>query len=427
MELAEMNHWWMEKEVRKDLVPEKRRAVLEKIKGDLHRRQIQIITGLRRVGKTTVFYQLIDELIKSKVSPFNILYCSFDEPELQGKRIEEILKEYSKLTEVNYKKEKIYLFLDEVQKSKNWTADVKLIYDSLPNIKILTSGSASLNILSEAKKSLGGRAIYYEVRPLSFSEFLKFKGIEFEERSSLYKEILADEFEKFLLRAFPEIVNEKDVNFIKYYIRNSVIEPIILKDIPKEFKEKESVDILLLENLVNIFLSDPGQYLRIDSIAKELGRAKTTLYNAIFYLEFSYITRRVFNFRPSIRATSRKLSKIYAYHPSLTIPYGVHAEKFEKFAENLVLFELDTKHYWREKEKEIDFLDDLTPIEVKIKEKIGKEDIRWIEYFMNKYKNLGIKESYVVTKNSEKEINSIKLIPLWKFCLYYLFSKKTKK
>ena len=95
---------------------------------------------------------MIDELIKNNVNPKNIIYCSFDEPELREKRIEEILREYSKITGIDYKNEKIYLFIDEVQKSKNWIDSIKLIYDNLPNIKILISGSASLNILAEAKK-----------------------------------------------------------------------------------------------------------------------------------------------------------------------------------------------------------------------------------------------------------------------------------
>ncbi|MEM5778627.1 MAG: AAA family ATPase [Candidatus Aenigmatarchaeota archaeon] len=225
MKLDELNHWWVTKKVRKEFVPKMRRNLFNIIKEDFNRKQIQIIFGLRRVGKSTIFYQLIDDLIKNKINPLQIVYCNFDEPELQDKRIDEILKEYSKLTDIDYKKEKIYLFLDEAQKSKNWVADVKLIFDNLPNIKILVSGSASLNILSEAKKDLAGRVIYYELKPLSFNEFLDLKGIKFEKRRFLlYRELLEKEFNKFLLRAFPELIHEKDIIFIKNYIRNSVID-----------------------------------------------------------------------------------------------------------------------------------------------------------------------------------------------------------
>jgi hypothetical protein len=350
--------------------------------------------------------------VKTGAKPLNIFYCNFDEPTLQEKRIEELLKEYSKLTEVNYKREKIYLFLDEVQKSKCWVADVKLIYDNFPNIKIFVSGSASLNILSEAKRSLGGRAIYYELKPLSFPEYLHLKGIGIErQRFLLYRDVLEREFEKFLIRPFPELIYEKDKRFIRSYIRSAVIEPVILKDIPKEF---EHVDILLLENLVKIFLSNPGQYLSMDELAKDLKRAKKTLYNALFYLEFSFIIRKVLNFRPSLRIASRKLSRVYAYHPSLSMPFDV---PMEKYVENLVLAELDAKYYWREKEKEIDFLSDSAPVEIKYKSKIKKQDLRWINYFLKKYgKKLKVKSAYVITKDLKKQVDDIHLIPLWEFC-----------
>lgn len=412
MRLEELNHWWAEKSVRSELVPLTYRDMFSAIKAGLNRKQIHILTGLRRVGKSTIFYQLIDYLIKNGANPLNVVYLNFDEPELQSRRIEELLREYSRLVDIDYKREKIYLFLDEAQKSKDWISDVKLIYDNLRNIKILVSGSASLNILSEAKRSLAGRAIYYELRPLSFKEFLRLKRVKIEEeRFLLYRDTLEKEFYKFLLRPFPELINEDDINFIKNYIRNAIIEPIIFKDIPKEFKE---VDILLLETLINIFLANPGQYLQLDELAKELKRSKVTLYKALFYLEFSFLIRRVLNFRPSIRAASRKLSRIYAYHPCLTLPFNVSEEKF---VENLVLSELETRYYWREKEKEIDFLKDLIPIEVKYKSKIDKQDIKWINYFIKKYgKKLNLNKAYIITKDVEGEIDFIRLVPLWQFC-----------
>lgn len=424
MKLEELNHWWTEEKVKKEFVPTKYRELFNKIEKDLKRKQIQIIVGLRRVGKSTIFYQLIDKLINNKINPLNplhIIYINFDEPEFQDERIEEILRKYSKLTDVDYKKEKIYLFLDEVQKARNWVADIKLIYDNFHNIKILVSGSASLNILSEAKKSLAGRGIYYELKPLSFREFLLLKGINIEAKKALlYQETLEKEFSKFLLRPFPELINESNKIFIKNYIRNAVIEPIILKDIPKEFK---GVDILLLEKLVNIFLSNPGQYLELDNLAKELKRTKLTLYKALFYLEFSYLIRKILNYRPSIRAASQKLARIYAYHPSLTLPFDIPEEKF---AENLVLSESDARYYWREKEKEIDFLKESLAIEVKFKSKIDRHDIKWMEYFLKKYeKKLNIKRAYVITKDVEEKIGKIQLIPLWKFC--FLEASKRQK
>ncbi|MBI2452075.1 ATP-binding protein [Candidatus Pacearchaeota archaeon] len=412
MDIIELNHWWTEKKVKDSFIPETPRDLFHIIEKDLGRKQIQALIGLRRTGKSTIFYQLINKLISKKINPLNIFYCSFDEPDLQEKRIEEILKDYSKITNIDYKKEKIYLFIDEAQKSKNWVESIKLIYDNFKNIKILVSGSASLDILTNSKKTLAGRIIYYELRPLKFREFLEIKGIKIEKKEvSLHADLLEKEFDKFLFRPFPEIVNEKDISFIKNYIRNAIIDPIILKDIPKEFKE---ADILLIETLTKIFLENPGQYLNLDELAKELKRTKTTLYKALFYLEFSFLIKRILNFRPSIRIASRKLSRVYAYHPALSLPFNIPEEKY---AENLVFFELNTNYYWRDKEKEIDFLKNNMPVEVKYTSKINKNDLRWINYFLKKYgKKLKIKKSFIITKNVGGKIGDNSFIPLWKFC-----------
>ncbi|MEM0118013.1 MAG: ATP-binding protein [Conexivisphaerales archaeon] len=413
MELQDINTWWLDGHVKKEFIPPFKRDLFSELIRDFERRQIQTIVGLRRTGKSTLAFQLIDTLIRNGLNPRTILYCSFDEPELQHRKIEDILKEYSRLTRLDYKSEKIYLFLDEVQKANNWASSVKLVYDNFKNIKkIFLTGSASLNLMTEAKRELAGRALFYELKPMSFSEFLRFKGISIsKEDADLYHEVLEREFDLYMFRQFPEIVREEDIGFIKNYIRNSVIEPIILKDIPKGFSD---VDVMLLERLVDLLLSEPGQFLSVDEIAKELRRAKVTIYNAIFYLESSYIIRRVMNFRPSLRAASRKLAKVYAYHPILTIPFGISEERY---AENLVCSELNCKYYWRERGKEIDFIAGSTPVEVKYSSKIDKSDLRWLRYFENRYgKAMGITKMYIVTKNLEDTSGNISLIPLWKFC-----------
>jgi len=408
MDLKEMNHWWEIKQIKKELVPETKRRLFEILKKDLKRRQIQIVIGLRRTGKSVLLYQLIDYLIKQNTDPLKILYCNFDEPELRKLRIHEILKTYSELTKVDYKKERIFFFIDEAQKSENWVSDIKLIYDHFPKIKIIVSGSASLKLLADAKRTLAGRAFYYELKPLSFKEYLSLKGIKIDEkRYLLYEDKLKKEFNNFIYRPFPELVKEKSFAHIKRYIRESVIEPIILKDIPKEFTD---VDLLLIERLIEIFLSEPGQYLVIDELAKELHRAKKTIYQTLFYLEFSYLIKKVLNYRPKIRIASRKLPRIWPYHPALTIPFNIQPERY---AENLVISELNAKYYWRQDGKEIDVLKDLTPIEVKFKSKIKKDDIRTLLYFMKKFK---VRKGVLITKDFKGKIDNISCIPLWEFC-----------
>jgi predicted AAA+ superfamily ATPase len=130
-------------------------------------------------------------------------------------------------------------------------------------------------------------------------------------------------------------------------------------------------------------------------------------------MEFSFLIRRIFNFRPSVRLSYRKLPEVYAFHHSLLLPFDV-AEG--KLIENLVAYELDAKYYWRDKIKEVDFLKDFIPVEVKFREKVKDEDLRWIREFLEKYgKLLKISKGYVITKNDEEKIDSIELVPIWFF------------
>ena len=84
-------------------------------------------------------HHLISHLIKNKTKPESIVYYSFD---LSTDDIESILEDHKKITDIDYKKEKIFCFLDEVQKVENWQNKIKLLYDNYRNIKFLVSALA---------------------------------------------------------------------------------------------------------------------------------------------------------------------------------------------------------------------------------------------------------------------------------------------
>ena len=108
-EMIIQNEWWETGEINKEKAKPYKRKVFKEVKKILlNYRQMPVLTGLRRVGKTVIIYQIIEYLLKKGTKPYNIIYFSFD------KRVDdvlEILKEYQKITKVNWKREKIYLFL----------------------------------------------------------------------------------------------------------------------------------------------------------------------------------------------------------------------------------------------------------------------------------------------------------------------------
>lgn len=101
----------------------------------LKQRLITSLIGLRRVGKTTLLWQLIDYLITQKVDRFNIVYYSFD----NGGDIESVVDNYLKISNKNLDQDKIYFFLDEIQKAPDWQNKIKIFYDLYPQTKFIIS------------------------------------------------------------------------------------------------------------------------------------------------------------------------------------------------------------------------------------------------------------------------------------------------
>jgi len=413
-DIERFNEWWFTGKIRKELALPFKRHVLSKILESLKDRQVLIIVGLRRVGKTTLLYQTIEKLLE-KEEPIKILYFSFEESSFE---IKEVLSFYEKyiLKKPLEEAGKVYVFFDEIQYAKNWSSAIKQFYDLYPNIKFFISGSSSLLFSKEAFEKLAGRFFILEVKPLTFFEFLEMRGIEFKE-GDIYSRRIEAYFLDYLRKAgFPEIVNWENETKIAEYIRNSVIDKIILKDIPLLFKTK---DIVLMEKLVKIILSNPGSMINVNSLSRDLGESKITISNYLKFLEASLLVRSLSNFRPSTLSSSRKLKKFYPATPSLTFSYS--KEIFEKnlglMLETYVVNSLDAKYYFRKGKKEIDIIlsKDSKIIPIEVKESVDEKDV---EKFSRLIREFGAEKGFMITlsqKFEEKEINVIPAYLLEKY------------
>ena len=408
-----LNPWWKQEKINEELAKSYKRKIFSEILDLVKYKQIIILSGLRRVGKTTLFYQIIEYLLK-KYDSNKVFYFNFDK---KVRDLTEILDDYEKLTDTNWKKEKIFVFLDEVTKLDEWASKIKLIYDAFPNIKFLISSSSSVRLEEEAIKNLAGRYFLINTKPLSFREYLELRDKnKFLKNINLWKDEIKKEFQEYSLRSFPEIINWKDELLVKDYLRTTIIDKIIREDLPGKFK---NVNKDLLLNLIEIFYSEPGIYIDYDSLSKKLRISKKTLIKHIFYLEYSYLIKRIRNFRVNVISASKKMQRIYANWWSLAF---IYSDNYDKIMENVVCSSVDAKYYWRKNEKEIDFLvvdekKKIIPIEVKNKKEIAKNDMKNIKYFLKKYK---VKEGIIIYDGKEDEINfdsKIKLIPIWKWLL----------
>ena len=181
--LYQYNPWWEESFKNENVKP--REKYLVELRNYLEFKQIIILTGLRRVGKTTLMKLIIEELIARGIESKYILYVSLDDYLLHKNNIIEIINEFRKTHKIKIE-EKIYLFLDEVTSKEDFHVQLKNIYDS-QNTKLFVA-SSSASMLRDKKSSLTGRAITLEIKPLDLEEYLFFNSITIKKRDKqLYK------------------------------------------------------------------------------------------------------------------------------------------------------------------------------------------------------------------------------------------------
>ncbi|MEK6932827.1 MAG: DUF4143 domain-containing protein, partial [Nanoarchaeota archaeon] len=217
-------------------------------------------------------------------------------------------------------------------------------------------------------------------------------------------------FKEFIFTlGFPELVNIKDKEIIKKYVKESIIEKVIYTDIPKIFKIK---DISVLESLYNIFLEEPGQIVEISKLASELNISRQSLSNYLKYLEDSFLIRKLYNYSKNKRKIERKLKK---YYPTLISPDLLFNEDNlakSKVFEWIIVTQLKAEYFWRDSYKnEVDVVINDMPIEIKY----GKISIGGVEAFIKKFK---ADKGYIISLEEDKSIDrKIQVIPAFKFLI----------
>ncbi len=214
--LLDFNPWWGDSFSSSS----KPRIIFDSILKFFGKRQIIALTGLRRVGKTTLMLRLVDSLLEKGFDSKKILFFSFDE--FPSVLFRDVISEFELKMGFDGKNRDYYVFFDEIQKVSNWENQLKTIYDLNPNLRIVVSGSESLFIKSKSKESLAGRMFEFTILPLSFREFLVFKGKDSLDCFVDKKELLLLFNEFLLTQGFPELIGEKDKEFIRKYISEGI-------------------------------------------------------------------------------------------------------------------------------------------------------------------------------------------------------------
>ena len=428
--LTKQNPWWKNEQIH---LPSFERDLHTELLKYLNHKQILAIVGLRRVGKTIIMKQLIQKL---NVKKNNICYISFDDIDFQTYIIAENLINY--FLEFSDKHTMRYLFLDEIQKLPNWPDLLKTIYDTEENIKLIISGSASLD-LQRYKETLAGRILTFHLPVLTFPEYLRYHtmphvltsnniiheyDVTFSEKKERYQEL----FKTYLIKgAFPELldvdIQEKD--FIQKYIKESIIEKAIT-DIARITKEDEKI----IYELFRLLSNSTARLFEISSLANILTVNRNRVSRCISLLEQAFLLKITYNYTASVAKQVRANKKQYAAHSSIIItlldyPFEVvSTELAGHLVEGIIVNIIDHAAFWRTPQKdEVDIVvkgKEKLPIEVKYQSQITSDDIKTLLKFCKKFR---CTNGIVVTKTTLEKKNvdgvDILFIPAWFFLLYW--------
>jgi predicted AAA+ superfamily ATPase len=410
--LEEFNPWWITGAVDLELALPFKRDVFQEVEQQVNKRFIIALTGLRRVGKTTILYQMIQDLIHRKISPTNILFFSFDDLSAE---LSEILDMYKELHAKDFRNEKCYIFLDEVQKYANWENELKKYYDLYPKLKFIISGSESLFIKRKTKETLAGRIFEFVLTPFTFKEYLTINNVLKEEFK--YESKIKPFFIKFAQKGgFPETFSFDSERDFKEYVKALVVDKIIYRDIPKMFKIE---DPEFLGVLLELIATNPGMYLDYFSLSKQFEKDRRVIKNYVSYLKECFLIVILGNYRRGSITTLRKIKRAYPTDNALSAIYKSKIDEafLGRMIETLMVNKLKATSFWKNG-SEIDIIHNGIPVEIKYQEKINPEDYKPLKEFMRKFNQ---SQGILITKTEEKEIQTeagkITLIPAWKFLL----------
>lgn len=270
------------------------RTLYRELEEHLTKRQVTVITGMRRVGKSTALKHLL-----SQIDHTNKLYLDFEKA---NNRFIFNQSSYTDI-EINLQIEGIdfskpaVIALDEIQLVPNSTSVIKYLYDTY-SIKFLVTGSSSFYLRNHFTESLAGRKTIFEMNPLSFSEFLEFHGLDAARLQpfgqQLYQPAFYDKYQLFYeeyirFGGFPEVVlseTEKD----KQRYLDDIINAHIELDIRLLSDFSVSDD---LYKLMRLLANRAGSKIDYSKISSLLGVNRFKVKDYITLLRYTYFIRVV--------------------------------------------------------------------------------------------------------------------------------------
>jgi predicted AAA+ superfamily ATPase len=475
--ISTLNPWWkgLPVPVKIKKSENKRKVFYEVAEKCIEDEKIISLSGPRQVGKTTLMGQLIEYQIQTRnIDPKRVIYLPIDN-ELLLLNSDNVLHDCMKVyvdfflrESPDNLKNKIYIFLDEVQSLDNWAKLIKTYHDSYDKMKFIVSGSSQTKLYTDASESLVGRITFRTLLPFKFKEYVEYympvrsknldfstwrlrealkKSIETKNPTPLYEATtflsiqLAGELpeikkliDSYLIKGgYPGLL-EYGENYDKALERlKTDLELTVYKDIHKTFNTRNSEDIM---NLLTLLASSSGQKVNHLNLSQTLGTDRRTVASYIQYLKLLFMVVESPFCQINVHEKVSKMSKIYLAdtghrnallgkmnsellgeaEAGLVIQTAVfnHACRLKYYLSKYTDFEIC---YWEDRDSEVDIVFDLpiVTLPVEVKSKSGTQGLKAVHKFVEQHakSHWGV----IVSKDDLAIDKNILFIPLWAFLL----------
>ena len=362
------------------------------------------IQGFRGVGKTTMMLQYIKEYYQESE---DVLYVSLDNIYFADNKLVDFVKEFV----ANGGK---HLFLDEVHKYKNWSIELKNVYDLHKNLKITFTASSLLQILN-SKADLSRRAVVFFMQGLSFREYLNFslnthfKAYSLDEilknHQAISKEILSKtkiirHFKKYISSGYyPFFMENEDLYYHKI---QSVANMVIEIELPL-LKNIEMSKTTKIKQLLYIIAKSSPFKPNVSKLAERIGITRNTLIEYINHLSDAKLINTIYANSKGI-SLLQKPDKIFLENSNLALAFAGISSNEGNLRETFFLNQLSQNHEVNYPKKGDFLIDDKYLFEIGGKDKSNKQI-------------MGITNAFIAADNIEYGYKN--KIPLWLFGFLY--------
>ncbi len=395
-----------------------------------------VCIGVRRSGKSTYMFQIMERLLSSGIPRENILYLNFFDDRLHNLRrdgLGRITEAYYALYPEKKNTETVHCFFDEIQAVSGWEPFIDRLMRT-EKCEVYLTGSSSRMLSREIATQMRGRALSWELFPFSFGEFLDWKGIEYSGPLSTKKRLLIQKAfaEYWETGGFPEVVGLNRRLRIKTH--QEYLHAILFRDLIERHdvshpKAVTDLAYWLLDNTASLYsINNLTGYL------KSLGHKapKSAVADYLEWFEDAYFLFTVRIFDASLARSNTNPKKIYCVDHALTtsVASGILVNSGH-LLENLSFTALRRLYpgiyYYRTKTgREVDFI---VPLRnrgrklVQVCESLAEPQTRKRETaaLSEAMAEVGLKSGTIITRSEAERIDTgggvIEVVPIWRFLL----------